>query len=287
MSRASATPAGTLVLDSEGLAKAVLRAREVTQWLALALADDLRVITSAATVVEVAHPRLNRPALEWTLSRVVVEPVTEPIARRATAILAEAGLHGHRHAIDAMLSATALAAPGPVTVLTSDPEDIATLCGRNVTVIKVLRDGPGAKRAGRAGSAAARPAGMPCPRPWQAFAERGGEAEFGAQPFSVDRSFAPRGGEPGLVFELTQQALQPECLCRAALAHAATASVPIWGGSVADASISRAVWAISSPGTPELSRICTIAPAASESGSSAARIPATSAGPVRGSSKRR
>jgi predicted nucleic acid-binding protein len=130
------------VLDSEGLAKAVLRAREVTQWLALALADDLRVITSAATVVEVAHPRLSRPALEWTLSRVVVEPVTEPIARRATAILAEAGLHGHRHAIDAMLSATALAAPGPVTVLTSDPEDIATLCGRNVTVIKVLRDGP-------------------------------------------------------------------------------------------------------------------------------------------------
>ena len=86
---------------------------------------------------------LNRPALEWTLSRVVVEPVTEPIARPATAILAEAGLPGHRHAIDAMLSVTALAAPGPVTVLTSDPEDIATLCGRNVTVIKVLRGGPG------------------------------------------------------------------------------------------------------------------------------------------------
>lgn len=138
MTRASATPAGTLVLDSEGLAKAVLRVREVTQWLALARADDLRVIASAATVVEVAHPQLNRPALEWTLSRIVVEPVTESIARRAAAILAEAGRHGHRHAIDAMLSATALAAPGPVTVLTSDPEDIATLCGRNVTVIKVL-----------------------------------------------------------------------------------------------------------------------------------------------------
>ena len=143
MSRASAAAAGTLVLDSEGLAQAVLRAREVTQWLALARADDLRVITSAATVAEAAHPRLSLPALEWTLSRVVVEPVTEPIARRATAILAEAGLHGHRHAIDAMLSATALAAPGPVTVLTSDPEDIAALCGRTVTVIKVLRGGPG------------------------------------------------------------------------------------------------------------------------------------------------
>lgn len=114
-----------------------MRAREVTQWLALARADDLRVITSAATIVEVVHPRLSRPALEWTLSRVVVEPVTEAIARRATAILAGAGLHGHRHAIDAMLSATALAAPGPVTILTSDPEDIATLCDRQVTVLKV------------------------------------------------------------------------------------------------------------------------------------------------------
>ena len=105
---------------------------------------QLNVATSRARA-KVAHPRLSRPALEWTLSRVVVEPVTEPIARRATAILAEAGLHGHRHAIDAMLSATALAAAGPVTVLTSDPEDIATLCGRDVTVIKVLRDGPGVR----------------------------------------------------------------------------------------------------------------------------------------------
>src|ERR1700722_18991614 len=60
----------------------------------------------------------------------------------------------------------------------------------------------------------------PCPRLWQAFAERGGEAEFGAQPFGVDRSFAARGGEPRLVFELAQQALQPECLYHAALGGA-------------------------------------------------------------------
>jgi hypothetical protein len=38
-----------------------------------------------------------------------------------------AGLHGHKCAIDAVLSATALTAPGPVSVLTSDPEDIAAL----------------------------------------------------------------------------------------------------------------------------------------------------------------
>ncbi|MGW2638731.1 PIN domain-containing protein [Streptomyces sp. NPDC001348] len=137
MTRSSAVPGGTLVLDSEGLAKAVLRDRTVTGWLALARADDLRVITSAATLVEVVHPRINRPALEWTLSRLVVEPVTEHIARHAAAILADAGLHGHKYAVDAMLTATALAAPGPVTVLTSDPDDLTTPCGGRATVVKV------------------------------------------------------------------------------------------------------------------------------------------------------
>ncbi|MFD7502414.1 DNA-binding protein [Streptomyces sp. NPDC059850] len=137
MTRSAAVPGGTLALDSEGLAKAVLRDRTVTGWLALARADDMRVITSAATLVEVVHPRINRPALEWTLSRIVVEPVTEDVARHAAALLAGAVLHGHKYAIDAMLSATALAAPGPVTVLTSDPEDLTALCGGRVTVIKI------------------------------------------------------------------------------------------------------------------------------------------------------
>ncbi|WP_318214437.1 type II toxin-antitoxin system VapC family toxin [Streptomyces sp. SCL15-6] len=137
MTRSPAVPGGTLVLDSEGLARAVLRDRAVTGWLALARADDLRVITSAATLVEVIHPRINRPALEWTLSRLVVEPVTESIARHAAALLADTGLHGHKYAIDAMISATALVAPGPVTILTSDPEDVTALCGGRITVIKV------------------------------------------------------------------------------------------------------------------------------------------------------
>lgn len=63
MTRSSAAaPSGTLVIDSEGLAKAVLRDRTVTDRLALARTDDLPVITSAATLVEVVHPRINRPA---------------------------------------------------------------------------------------------------------------------------------------------------------------------------------------------------------------------------------
>ena len=99
----------------------------------------MRVITSAATLVEVVHPKVRRPVLQWPLSRIVVEPVTEPIARHAAALLADLGLHGHKYATDAMLCATALAAPGPVTVLTSDPEALTALSGARVTVISIYK----------------------------------------------------------------------------------------------------------------------------------------------------
>jgi hypothetical protein len=135
--RSRAVSSGTLVLDSEGLSKAVLQDREVIGWLALARADDMRVITSSATLVEVIHPRVKRAALDWLLSRLVIESVTESCARRAAALLVDAGLHGHKYAIDAILCATALAAPGPVTVLTSDPEDLTALGGSQITVIKI------------------------------------------------------------------------------------------------------------------------------------------------------
>nr|MDT0661704.1 hypothetical protein [Micromonospora sp. DSM 115978] len=137
MTRPATLTGGTLVLDSEGLALAVQRDRDVNAWLALARADDMRVLTSTATLVEVVHPRISRPALAWTLSRLVVEPVTESIARHATELLAAAGMHGHRHALDAMLAATALAAEKPVTVLTSDPMDLSALCQGRAVVIKV------------------------------------------------------------------------------------------------------------------------------------------------------
>jgi predicted nucleic acid-binding protein len=127
----------TVVLDSEGLAKAVLRDREVTAWLAAARAVDERVITSAATLVEVIHPRISRPAFEWVISRVSVEPVTAEVAKHAGVLLEQANLHGHKYAIDAMLAATALLTRGPATILTSDPDDMSLLCGKRVHVVKV------------------------------------------------------------------------------------------------------------------------------------------------------
>lgn len=127
----------TLVLDCEGLARAVRRDRELTGWLAAARAADERVITSAVTLVEAMHPRIDRAAFEWTVSRLTVEPVTVELARRAAFLLAQAGRHGHLQAIDAILAATALAASGPTTILTSDPGDLTALCGDRVEVIKL------------------------------------------------------------------------------------------------------------------------------------------------------
>ncbi|MET7332922.1 PIN domain-containing protein [Nonomuraea sp. NPDC005650] len=118
---------GALVLDSEGLAKAVQRDREVHEWLAAARDADLPVVTSAAVLVEVIHPKINDVALKWTLSRLRVEPVTQAVAQSAATLLRSAGLHGHKYAIDAMLCATALQHPGQVTILTSDVEDIRLL----------------------------------------------------------------------------------------------------------------------------------------------------------------
>lgn len=126
---------GALVLDSEGLAKAVQRDREVHEWLTAARDADLPVVTSAAVLVEVIHPRINDAALKWTLSRLRVEPVTQALAQSATALLRGAGLHGHKYAIDAMLSATALALPGRVTILTSDVEDIEMLTAEHARVV--------------------------------------------------------------------------------------------------------------------------------------------------------
>ncbi|MFF4215582.1 PIN domain-containing protein [Streptomyces nondiastaticus] len=125
---------GALILDSEGLAKAVQRGREVHEWLTAARDADLPVITSGAVLVEVVHPRINDAALKWTLSRLRVEPVTQAVAQSAATLLRTAGLHGHKYAIDAMLCATALAQPGRITILTSDVEDIAMLTAPHIRV---------------------------------------------------------------------------------------------------------------------------------------------------------
>ncbi|MFE7760912.1 hypothetical protein [Streptomyces sp. NPDC057438] len=54
-----------------------------------------------------------------------------------TGLPTEVGPHGHNYAIDAALAAVDLRQPGPVTVFTSDEDDMRSLCADRMVVVKL------------------------------------------------------------------------------------------------------------------------------------------------------
>jgi hypothetical protein len=124
-----------VVLDCEGLARAIARDAYIRGVIEEARDADSDVAVSAATLVEAVHPKINRAAMHWTLSTLSTVPVSKEIAACACDLLAAAGLHGHVHALDAIVCATALSLPGHPTIYTSDPSDIETLVGDRATVV--------------------------------------------------------------------------------------------------------------------------------------------------------
>ena len=128
---------GTLILDCEGLAKIVANDREVLATYAAARKAGMAAVVSAVTLVEARDPKMSQARFDWASSRVTVLPVTEEVARAASRLLAETRLHGHKHTIDAIVAATALASSGPRVILTSDPDDLGKLCGPQVRVVQV------------------------------------------------------------------------------------------------------------------------------------------------------
>jgi hypothetical protein len=128
--------AGTLVLDSEGLSKWCRADQRVTAYVREAQNNDFRVIISALTPIEAFDPRTKNDRLRWYLSRLKIEPVTDDVSVHAIDLLREAGLHGHKYAIDAVVAATALRATKPTVVLTSDVDDLGKLCGGQVRVVE-------------------------------------------------------------------------------------------------------------------------------------------------------
>lgn len=127
----------SVVLDSEGLSAWVAQDRKVLGLLKVFHEMGADLIISANTIVEVSHSRVNMPRLQWTLSRVKVEPVTEQTAKEAARLLKAAGLHGHKYAIDATVAEAAIRQPGPVVLLTSDVDDMARLCGKQIGLISL------------------------------------------------------------------------------------------------------------------------------------------------------
>jgi hypothetical protein len=114
---------GTLLLDSEGLSKLYLNDRTVLALVQAASEEGIRVATTAMTTLEADYERIQPARVRWVLSRIDVHNVTKDVTDQAAALLRGHGLSGHKYAIHAVLAAIARSAPGPVTVLTSDPED--------------------------------------------------------------------------------------------------------------------------------------------------------------------
>ena len=125
----------SVVLDCEGLSAWVAQERKVLGLLKVFHEMGADLIISANTIVEISHSRVNMPRLQWALSRVRVEPVTEQTAKESARLLKAAGLRGHKYAIDATVAEAALRQPGPVVLLTSDIDDMARLCGKRIGLI--------------------------------------------------------------------------------------------------------------------------------------------------------
>jgi predicted nucleic acid-binding protein len=127
----------TVVLDSEGLSAWIAQDRKILTLFKVFHEMGSDLVINANTIVEVSHSRVNMPRLQWALSRVKVEPVTEQAAKEAAKLLKTAGLHGHKYAIDATVAETAMRQAGPVAILTSDVDDMTRLCGQHVRLIGI------------------------------------------------------------------------------------------------------------------------------------------------------
>lgn len=121
------THGGTLVLDSDGLSKLAGGDPATHALVAQARARHGGVATSAVTLAEVLRGSPLDAGVHRVLAAVEVVPVTAALGRMAGELLGRAGLTGHRHALDAVVAATALSAARPGLVVTTDPSDLGRL----------------------------------------------------------------------------------------------------------------------------------------------------------------
>lgn len=118
---------GTLVLDAEGLVKLAYGNPLAVSLVRDTYEADAEVVTSASTLAEVLRGGLRDAPVHRVLNNVTVFPIGQQQGRAAGELLGQAGLSGHRCALDALLAVVALAQPRPVVMLTSDIDDMRRL----------------------------------------------------------------------------------------------------------------------------------------------------------------
>ncbi|MEU8205461.1 hypothetical protein [Streptosporangium sp. NPDC049046] len=130
-------PLRIFVLDCQALSLAVRGDKKMIAWLDLAARGQAEVVTSPMTVVEAYDGRITEQRWDWVLSRLNVPHIGKDEARQAHRLLADAKLHGHKYAIDAVLAVIARQQKGQVTVFTSDVDDLEKLVPDTIVVKKV------------------------------------------------------------------------------------------------------------------------------------------------------
>ncbi|MFF0309135.1 hypothetical protein ACFYSC_17035 [Streptosporangium sp. NPDC004379] len=106
-------------------------------WLDLAARGQAEVVTSPMTVIKAYDGRITEQRWDWVLSRINVADIGKDEARQARRLLADAGLHGHKYAIDAVLAVIARQQKGQVTLFTSDMDDLEKLVPDSIVLKKV------------------------------------------------------------------------------------------------------------------------------------------------------
>nr|MDT0661660.1 hypothetical protein [Micromonospora sp. DSM 115978] len=137
MARRKLIHEGTLVLDGEGLSKLLADDERVVAMTAEARSRGMEAVISALTIIEALHARTHKARLNWLLSGLRVIPVGEEEAKAASKLLMDAGLHGHKYAIDAAVAEAALRQHRPVVMLTSEIDDMVKLCGNRIRLVAV------------------------------------------------------------------------------------------------------------------------------------------------------
>ncbi|MEE1939701.1 DNA-binding protein [Streptomyces sp. TRM 70361] len=137
MARRKLSHEGTLVLDCEGLSRFVSDHEPVVALVAEARKRGMEVVISALTIIEAVHRRTEKARLAWVLSGMRIVHVGDEEAKAASAMLINAGLHGHKYAIDAVVAEMALRQRRPVVMLTPDIDDMTKLCGDRVRLVAV------------------------------------------------------------------------------------------------------------------------------------------------------
>ncbi|MGW1670957.1 hypothetical protein [Streptomyces sp. NPDC002324] len=111
--------------------------RKMIAWLDLAARGEAEVVTSPMTLVEAYDGRTTEQRWDWGLSRLKVADIGKDEARQARRLLADAKLHGHWYAIDAVLAVIARQRKGQVTVFTSDVGELEKLLPDIIVVKQV------------------------------------------------------------------------------------------------------------------------------------------------------